>query len=214
MSQAAASTSADFPISVGVRQASALSSLLFIVVMEVVTRDLQKIKHWTLLYADEVMLAPEDKQELERLTEAWNYLHARFGLRRENEVSNNQRARARHHKRGQLDTINVDGVDLPRADVFKYLGSGISSDGSLCHGIVRVNSARRKDQRARARHHKRGQLDTINVDGVDLPRADVFKYLGSGISSDGSLCHGIVRVNSARRKERLLTRVLYGIIPD
>ncbi|VDP23366.1 unnamed protein product [Heligmosomoides polygyrus] len=57
----AAGTSMEFPISVGVHQGSALSPLLFVVVMDAITRDLQKPVPWTLLYADDVMLACEDK---------------------------------------------------------------------------------------------------------------------------------------------------------
>ncbi|VDP23330.1 unnamed protein product [Heligmosomoides polygyrus] len=63
--QAVAGTSTEFPISVGVHQGSTLSPLLFVVVMDAITRDLQKPVPWTLLYADEVMLVCEDKGELE-----------------------------------------------------------------------------------------------------------------------------------------------------
>nr|CDJ82814.1 RNA-directed DNA polymerase (reverse transcriptase) domain containing protein [Haemonchus contortus] len=59
--QTAAGTSTDFPISVGVHQGSALSPLLFVVVMDAITKDLQKPAPWTLLYADDVMLASEAK---------------------------------------------------------------------------------------------------------------------------------------------------------
>uniref|UniRef100_A0A7I4XRB9 Reverse transcriptase domain-containing protein n=1 Tax=Haemonchus contortus TaxID=6289 RepID=A0A7I4XRB9_HAECO len=63
--QTAAGTSAEFPISVGVHQGSALSPLLFVVVMDTITKDLQKPAPWTLLHADDVMLASVDKSELE-----------------------------------------------------------------------------------------------------------------------------------------------------
>ncbi|VDO65224.1 unnamed protein product [Heligmosomoides polygyrus] len=79
--QAAAGTSMEFPISVGVHQGSALSPLLFVVVMDAITRDLQKPVPWTLLYADDVMLASEDKGELERELQAWCDRLERFGLR-------------------------------------------------------------------------------------------------------------------------------------
>ncbi|VDP06436.1 unnamed protein product [Heligmosomoides polygyrus] len=69
--QAAAGTSMEFPISVGVHQGSALSPLLFVVVMDAITRDLQKPVPWTLLYADDVMLACDDKVGLERKVQAW-----------------------------------------------------------------------------------------------------------------------------------------------
>ena len=46
-----------FSIKVGVHQGSALSPLLFIAVMDTITRDMQQPIPWTLLYADDVMLA-------------------------------------------------------------------------------------------------------------------------------------------------------------
>ncbi|VDO75281.1 unnamed protein product [Heligmosomoides polygyrus] len=79
--QAAAGTSMEFPISVGVHQGSALSPLLFVVVMDGITRDLQQPVPFTLLYADDVMLASEDKNELERQVQAWCDLLAMFGLK-------------------------------------------------------------------------------------------------------------------------------------
>ncbi|VDP56865.1 unnamed protein product [Heligmosomoides polygyrus] len=52
--QSAAGTSMEFSISVGVHQGSALSPLLFVVVMDAITRDLQQPVPWTLLYADDL----------------------------------------------------------------------------------------------------------------------------------------------------------------
>ncbi|VDO18710.1 unnamed protein product [Heligmosomoides polygyrus] len=63
--QAAAGTSMEFPIFVGVHQGSALSPLPFVVVMGAITRNLQKPVRWSLVYADDVMLACEDKGVLE-----------------------------------------------------------------------------------------------------------------------------------------------------
>ncbi|EYB90294.1 hypothetical protein Y032_0221g2538 [Ancylostoma ceylanicum] len=68
--QAPAGTSTEFRITVGVHQSSPLPPLLFILVINAVTRDLQKPTPWTLLYADYVMIASEDKGELERQTQA------------------------------------------------------------------------------------------------------------------------------------------------
>ncbi|EYC46253.1 hypothetical protein Y032_0403g824 [Ancylostoma ceylanicum] len=134
--QAAAGTSAEFPISVGVYQGSALSPLLFILVMDAITRDLQRPAPWTLLYADDVMLASEQKEDLQRQTQAWSERLALFGLR--------LNVKKTEYMRTNLDkpsTIQVDGNDLRRTDYFKYLGSTLSADGNLAHEVVaRVNA--------------------------------------------------------------------------
>ncbi|KAL6728321.1 hypothetical protein Aduo_010102 [Ancylostoma duodenale] len=135
--QAAAGTSAEFPISVGVHQGSALSPLLFIVVMDAVTRDLQRPMPWTLLYADDVMLASEQTEDLERQTQVWSERLTRFGLR-----LNVKKTEYMTTDINEPATIQVDGKDLPRTDYFKYLGSTLSADGNLAHEVVsRINSA-------------------------------------------------------------------------
>ncbi|EYC38434.1 hypothetical protein Y032_0717g1794 [Ancylostoma ceylanicum] len=78
--QALAGTSAEFPVAVGVHQGSALSFLLFIFVMDAVTRDLQDPATWKLLYADDLTIASLDRCELERLTKAWSDRLTQFGF--------------------------------------------------------------------------------------------------------------------------------------
>ncbi|VDO21231.1 unnamed protein product [Heligmosomoides polygyrus] len=68
--QAAAGTSVEFPISVGVHQGSALSPLLFVVVMDAISRDLQQPVPWTLLHADDAMLASNDRIGLQKQAQA------------------------------------------------------------------------------------------------------------------------------------------------
>ncbi|VDP47401.1 unnamed protein product [Heligmosomoides polygyrus] len=51
---------------VWMHQGSTVSPLLFVVVMDAITRDLQQPVPWTLLYADDVILACDDKGDIER----------------------------------------------------------------------------------------------------------------------------------------------------
>ncbi|EYC32664.1 hypothetical protein Y032_0002g1031 [Ancylostoma ceylanicum] len=134
--QAPAGTSAEFPITVGVHQGSALSPLLFILVIDAVTRDLQKPAPWTLLYADDVMIAAEDKYELERQTQAWSDRLAQFGLR-----LNVTKTEYLTTDVNQICIISVGGTDLPRTEAFKYLGSTVSFDDCLSHEVTaRINA--------------------------------------------------------------------------
>ncbi|EYC17680.1 hypothetical protein Y032_0030g2211 [Ancylostoma ceylanicum] len=135
--QAAAGRSAEFSISVSVHQGSAFSPLLFILVMDTIKRDVQGAAPWTLLNTDDVMLPSEQKEDLERQTQAWSERLARFGLR-----LNVKKTEYVTTNLDELSTVQVDGNDLRRTDYFKYLGSTLSADGSLAHEVVaRVNAA-------------------------------------------------------------------------
>lgn len=112
-----------FPVTVGVHQGSALSPLLFIIVMDSITRDLQKSVPWTLLYADDVLLAAETRNDLEAQVQTWYERLQRFGLR------------LNIHKSEYLETIpsdgsiEINGAPLPKVDTFRYLGSRLQSNG-------------------------------------------------------------------------------------
>ena len=56
--------STEFEVKVGVHQGSVLSPLLFVAVMEVVTRGVKEELPWELLYADDLVLVSQSKEEL------------------------------------------------------------------------------------------------------------------------------------------------------
>ena len=53
-----------FEVKVGVHQGSVLSPLHFVAVMEVVTRGVKEGLPWELLYADDLVLVAQSKEEL------------------------------------------------------------------------------------------------------------------------------------------------------
>ncbi|VDP34871.1 unnamed protein product [Heligmosomoides polygyrus] len=118
--QAAAGTSMEFPISVGVHQSSALSPLLFVVLMDAITRYLQSPVPWTMLYADDVMLASEDKA-------AW----LKLNVKKTEYLTTDST---------ESCSIKVNGIELPRTSVFKYLGSAVASDDNLMTDMNSRNS--------------------------------------------------------------------------
>jgi len=68
--------SEDFPVNVGVHQGSVLSPLLFIIVMEALSRDLRSCCPCELIYADNLAIIAESTIELQRKlilsVETWN----------------------------------------------------------------------------------------------------------------------------------------------
>jgi hypothetical protein len=133
----AAGTSENFPINVGVHQGSALSPLLFILCMDTVTKDIQTKHPWTLLYADDVMIASETRNGLEQQVQEWKTRLEQFGLKLNT-------IKTEYLECGdQTDgTIAADGVQLNKVTQFKYLGSCVNSDCStLPDAKMRVSAA-------------------------------------------------------------------------
>uniref|UniRef100_A0A914X3M2 Reverse transcriptase domain-containing protein n=1 Tax=Plectus sambesii TaxID=2011161 RepID=A0A914X3M2_9BILA len=122
----AAGLSQPFPITVGVHQGSALSPLLFVIVMDVITLDPQKPVPWMLLYADDVFLASNDRKKLQRQVQAWKDRLAHFGLR-----LNVQKMEYLTTNQTAMTMIAADSISLPKTMAFKYLGSTITTDSNI-----------------------------------------------------------------------------------
>ena len=77
-----AGISEQFNVNIGLRQGSALSSLLFIVVMELISRKVSmKYTSRKLLYADDLAIVAEDREELNESLEEWKEAFKHNGLR-------------------------------------------------------------------------------------------------------------------------------------
>ena len=61
-----------FPIEVGVHQGSALSPLLFKLVLEEATKTVRKGDPWELLYADDLVLTAESKEAVREMFNDWS----------------------------------------------------------------------------------------------------------------------------------------------
>ena len=73
--------SEEFGVNIGLRQGSVLSPLLFIVVLDLISRKtVMKDAMKYLLYADDLALVANGKQELQESLQEWNGLFTRHGL--------------------------------------------------------------------------------------------------------------------------------------
>ena len=117
-----------------------LSPLLFIAVQDLISRKtVMKDALKKLLYADDLALVANGKQELQETLEEWNGLFTRHGLK-----INVEKTEVLHigHQREELD-IELEGKKLTQGDSFVYLGWAVC-ENNWVRKIARVTRADRR----------------------------------------------------------------------
>ena len=117
--------SEEFGVAVGVHQGSVLSPLLFIIVLEALSREFRTGCPWELLYADDLMISAESMEELLVKLKTWKTEMEKKGLR---------------VNMGKTKII-VSGMDL---DLLKKSGkepfglchNGVGSNAFFCGGCL------------------------------------------------------------------------------
>ena len=117
--------SEEFLVNIGLRQGSALSHLLFIMVMEIISRTIStKDILRKMMYADDLAIIAESKQDLHEVLEEWKGVFEKHGLRMSLEKTEVMRV---GHQREELNVM-LDGKEIKQVDGFVYLGM-VTEDG-------------------------------------------------------------------------------------
>lgn len=118
-----AGISKPFEIRVGVHQGSALSPLLFNLVMDYITADIQKPAPWSLLYADDVVLVAESLAEVQADLTSWQESLEKRGLRINRQKTGYMFCDFSGTCPDVIPAPLIEGRPLNRVEDFKYLGS-------------------------------------------------------------------------------------------
>ena len=62
-----------FKVEVGLHQGSALSPFLFAMVMDRLTDKVRQESSWNMMFADDIVICSESKEQVERSLERWRY---------------------------------------------------------------------------------------------------------------------------------------------
>ena len=154
----------EFQVNIGLRQGSALSPLLFILVMELISRKISTTDALKkIMYAEDLVIVAEHREELQGALEEWNEMFKKHGLKMN--LDKTEVIWVGKH-REELN-IRLEGKDIKQVKNFVYLGGNISENG-------RVEVRRRIQAGANAWR---------NVEGVMMDRKISRKLKGEVLDS-------------------------------
>ena len=128
----AVGTTESFKIKVGLQQGSALSPFLFAVIMDRLTDEIRSEPPWMMLFADDIVICEETREEVERRLESWKYALKKRGMK----VSRSKTKYLCINGGNDDKTVKMEDAKVPRIKEFKYLGSTVQESG-VCEREVK-----------------------------------------------------------------------------
>ena len=132
----AVGTTESFKVKVGLHQGSALSPFLFAVIMDRLTDEVRRKPPWTMLFADNIVICEETKEEVERRLECWRYALKRRGMK----VCRSKTEYLCINGGNDDETVKMEDTKVPKVKEFKYLGSTVQENGSCEREVKRVQA--------------------------------------------------------------------------
>ena len=123
----AVGTTESFKVKVGLHQGSALSPFLFAVIMDRLTDEVRREPPWTMLFADDMVICEETREEVERRLKSWKYALERRRMK----VSRSETEYLCINGGNDEETVKMEDTKVPRVKKFKYLGSTVQESGRL-----------------------------------------------------------------------------------
>ena len=123
----------EFRVRVGLHQGSALSPFLLTIVMDRLTDDIRQPSPWSMMFADDIVLCSESKEQVEASLEKWRYALERRGMK----ISRSKTMYMHVNKRRNSGSICLQGIEIEKVEEFRYLGSTIQSSGGCNREVKR-----------------------------------------------------------------------------
>jgi len=124
-------------IKVGLHQKTALSPILFLVIIDVIAEDINEDSPWAMLFADDLVLCDSDRERLERKLEIWRKKIEAAGLKISQKKTEHLPAVGDPENIRMTMYGSQEMESLPKYFQFKYLGKTIHKDGG-CHREVEL----------------------------------------------------------------------------
>ncbi|KAK3548096.1 hypothetical protein QTP70_004523 [Hemibagrus guttatus] len=115
----------NFKVEVGRHQGSALSPVLFAIVMDQLSEEVRQESPWTMMFADDIVICSESREQVEEILERWRFALERRGMK----VSRSKTEYMCVNEREGSGTVRLQGEEVKKVQEFKYLGSTVQSNG-------------------------------------------------------------------------------------
>ncbi|KAK3564136.1 hypothetical protein QTP86_007804 [Hemibagrus guttatus] len=115
----------EFKVEVGLHQGSALSPFLFAIVMDQLSEEVRQESPWTMMFADDIVICSESREQVEENLESWRFALERRGMK----VSGSKTEYMCVNEREGSGTVRLQGEEVKKVQEFKYLGSTVQSNG-------------------------------------------------------------------------------------
>ncbi|KAK3544873.1 hypothetical protein QTP86_027547 [Hemibagrus guttatus] len=129
----------EFKVEVGLHQGSALSPFLFAMVMDQLSEEVRQESPWTMMFADDIVICSESREQVEENLERWRFALERRGMK----VSRSKTEYMCVNEREGSGTVRLQDEEVKKVQEFKYLGSTVQSNGECGKEVKkRVQAAR------------------------------------------------------------------------
>ncbi|KAK3556675.1 hypothetical protein QTP70_012834 [Hemibagrus guttatus] len=115
----------EFNVEVGLHQGSALSPFLFAIVMDQLSEEVRQESPWTMMFADDIVICSESREQVEENLERWRFALERRGMK----VIRSKTEYMCVNEREGSGTVRLQGEEVKKVQEFKYLGSTVQSNG-------------------------------------------------------------------------------------
>ncbi|KAK3527991.1 hypothetical protein QTP86_013103 [Hemibagrus guttatus] len=115
----------EFKVEVGLHQGSALSPFLFAIVMDQLSEEVRQESPWTIMFADDIVMCSESREQVEENLERWRFALERRGMK----VNRSKTEYMCVNEREGSGTVRLQGEEVKKVQEFKYLGSTVQSNG-------------------------------------------------------------------------------------
>ena len=129
----AVGTTESFKVKVGLNQGSTLNLFLFTAIMDRITDEVRRELLCTMLFADNIVICKETKEEVERRLECWKYALERRGIK----VSRSKTECLCLNGGCDKKTDKMEDKKVSRVKEFKYLESSVQESGSCKREVKR-----------------------------------------------------------------------------